>query len=79
MGLADFGWKGNYMLEVIVGLAIDGGMVVASAMGAAVPVEFRALKLDPAVSSAVLVTTLTDVLGLPMLLGLEALLVTRLG
>ena len=48
-------------------------------MGAAVPVVLRALKLDPAVGSAVLVTTLTDVLGFLMLLGLAALLVTRLG
>ena len=79
VGLAAFGWKGNYMLGVIVGLALAGNMIVAGAMGAAVPVVLRALKLDPAVGSAVLVTTLTDVLGFLMLLGLAALLVTRLG
>ncbi len=79
VGLAAFGWKGNYMLGVIVGLALAGNMVVAGAMGAAVPVVLRALKLDPAVGSAVLVTTLTDVLGFLMLLGLAALLLTRLG
>ena len=67
------------MLGVIVGVALAGNMVVAGAMGAAVPVVLRALRLDPAVGSAVLVTTLTDVLGFLMLLGLAALLLTRLG
>ena len=79
VGLAAFGWKGNYMLGVIVGLALAGNMVVAGTTGAAVPLVLRAIKLDPAVGSAVLVTTLTDVLGFLMLLGLAALLVTRLG
>ncbi len=79
VGLAAFGWKGSYMLGVIVGVALAGNMVVAGAMGAAVPVVLRALRLDPAVGSAVLVTTLTDVLGFLMLLGLAALLLTRLG
>ena len=32
VGLAAFGWKGSYMLGVIVGVALAGNMVVAGAM-----------------------------------------------
>ena len=79
VGLVALAWKGDFMLGVVVGLALAGNMVVAGVFGAAVSVVLRAVRLDPAVGSAVLVTTLTDVLVFLMLLGLAAFLVTRLG
>ncbi|MYC06580.1 MAG: hypothetical protein F4X57_05345 [Chloroflexi bacterium] len=45
-------------------------LVVAGINSVIVPLGFRALKIDPALSSAVAVTTLTDVLGFLVYLGL---------
>ncbi len=45
-------------------------LVVAGISGVIVPLGLRAMKIDPALSSAVAVTTLTDVLGFLVYLGL---------
>ena len=47
-------------------------MLVAGLAGAGVPLLLRQLRMDPAVSSAVFVTTFTDVLGFLLFLGLAA-------
>ena len=55
-----------------------GNMLFAGLTGTGVPLVLRALKLEPAVSSAVFITTFTDVMGLLLFLGLATLLVGRL-
>jgi magnesium transporter len=51
-------------------------MVIAALAGAGVPLLLRRIKIDPAVSSAVFVTTFTDVLGFLLFLGLAAWLIS---
>ena len=65
-------WKGNAVLGLILGGAMLGNMLVAGLAGAGVPLLLRHLRLDPAVSSAVFVTTFTDVIGFLLFLGLAA-------
>ncbi len=72
IGLIGYVWKGNIMLGLILGLAMLGNMVVAGLTGAGIPLLLRRLGLDPAVSSAVFVTTVTDILGFLLFLGLAA-------
>jgi magnesium transporter len=78
VGIVAFAWKGSPMLGTVLGLAMLGNMVVAAAAGAGVPLLLRRLKLDPAVSSAVFVTTFTDVMGFLFFLGLATLALTFL-
>ena len=68
-------WKGNPTLGLVLGIAMVGNMVVAGLTGAGVPLMLRKLRMDPAVSSAVFVTTVTDVLGFLLFLGLASALV----
>ena len=75
VGAAAYLWKGNLMLGVILGLAMMGNMLIAGLTGAGVPLLLRRLGLDPAVSSAVFITTVTDVLGLLLFLGLATILI----
>ena len=70
VGVVAFIWKGSEFLAVVVGVAMLANLVVAGISGVVVPLGFRALKIDPALSSAVAVTTLTDVLGFLVYLGL---------
>ena len=68
-------WKGNAILGLVLALAMMGNMVVASIAGAGVPLLLRRLRMDPAVSAAVFVTTFTDVIGFALFLGLAAVFI----
>jgi len=75
VGLVAFAWKGNATLGLVLGVAMWANMLVAGLAGAGVPLLLRRLHMDPAVSSAVFVTTFTDVIGFVLFLGLAAALV----
>ena len=70
VGLIAFIWKGSEYLALVVGIAMAANLVVAGISGVVVPLGFKALRIDPALSSAVAVTTLTDVFGFLVYLGL---------
>ena len=63
-------WKQNLGLGLVLGISMLGNMVIAGCVGAAVPLFLRRAGLDPAVASAVVVTTLTDVFGFLLFLGI---------
>ena len=48
-------------------------MALATLAGAGIPLALRALRLDPAQSSSIVLTTVTDVVGFGAFLGLAAL------
>ena len=75
VGLVAYGWKGNPALGLVLGVAMLGNMLVAGLAGAGVPLLLRRLRMDPAVSSAVFVTTFTDVIGFLLFLGMAAALI----
>ena len=75
VGLVAYGWKGNPALGLVLGAAMLGNMLVAGLAGAGVPLLLRRLGMDPAVSSAVFVTTFTDVIGFLLFLGMAAALI----
>ncbi len=72
VGIIAYAWKGNGVLGFVVGIAMLGNMLVAGLAGAGVPLLLRRFRMDPAVSSAVFVTTFTDVIGFLLFLGLAA-------
>ena len=67
-------WFSSPMLGVVIALAMIINLVVAGACGAGIPVLLQRLGADPAVASAVVLTTVTDVIGFFAFLGLAALL-----
>ena len=60
-------WKQNVGLGLVLGISMLGSMVIAVTVGAAVPLFLRHIGVDPAVASAVVVTTFTDVFGIATL------------
>ena len=78
IGVVAFLWKGNGMLGVVVGTAVGANMVIAGMVGAATPLVLRALRMDPALGAAVVVTTVADVVGFLIFLGIAASLVSSL-
>jgi magnesium transporter len=64
---------GNPLLGSVMGAAMVINNLAAGLGGIFVPVTLERLRIDPAVSSAVFVTTITDVTGFFSFLGLAAL------
>jgi len=71
-------WKGTPMLGVVAGLATFLNMIGAGIAGALVPMLMQVLRIDPALGSPILVTTITDTCGYFIYLGLATLVLTRL-
>jgi magnesium transporter len=71
--LLALGWIGDFDLAVVFGAGIILTIIVASLVGVAVPLVLDRLGLDPAVASSVFVTTIADVFGFFVFLGLAAL------
>jgi magnesium transporter len=67
-------WQGNAWLGLVVGFALSVNTLVAVSIGGTVPVVLKALKVDPAVASGPILTTVTDMCGFFLLLGTASLL-----
>jgi magnesium transporter len=73
VGVIGWFWKGSIVLGVVVGVAMLLNMVAAALSGVLVPYTLKALRIDPALASSIMVTTVTDVAGFFFFLGLAAL------
>ncbi len=62
-------WYGNGMLGVVIGMAMIVNLLVAGLSGAAIPLIMKSLGYDPAQSSSIVLTTITDVVGFLAFLG----------
>jgi magnesium transporter len=60
-------------LCLVIDLALLVNMVVAGLSGAVIPIILRALKRDPAQSSSIFLTTVTDVVGFACFLGFASI------
>ena len=65
-----WGVFGNPYLGAILALAMVINLLVAAVAATLIPFGLRALKIDPALASAVFITTMTDVFGFFAILGL---------
>lgn len=74
IGLITFVWFANPMLSITISIAILGNILVASLSGVWVPWILNKLNIDPALSGAVILTTVTDIFGFIAFLGCGTLL-----
>lgn len=70
MGAIAWYWKGNAMLGAVVGMALFANMSVAAINGVLVPTTLKRLRVDPALASSIFVTTINDMVGFGVFLGL---------
>ncbi len=66
-------WFGNYLLAGIIAFAIVLNMLVAALSGITIPVLLNKAGVDPALAGSVILTTVTDVVGFFVFLGLAAM------
>ena len=67
-------WFGQTDIALIIAIAMCANIVVAAISGTLVPLALIKLGSDPAIASSVFITTITDVVGFMVFLGLAALL-----
>ncbi|RAI40594.1 magnesium transporter [Rhodoplanes roseus] len=72
-GVAAAAWFRTADLGIVIGLAMVCNLVAAALGGILVPLAVDRFRLDPAVSSGVFVTTITDVVGFFSFLGIASL------
>lgn len=63
----------NPMLGVVIGMALIINLINAGLFGAGIPIVLNKLGADPAVASAVFLTTMTDIVGFFAFLGLATI------
>ena len=65
-------WFNDLILSVIISVSMVLTMIVAGLFGILIPVTLKRFNIDPAISSSVFVTTITDVIGFVSFLGVGA-------
>lgn len=70
-------WKGSPILGLVVGTATFLNLIAAGFAGVFVPMGLSVIKLDPALASPVLVSTLTDTLGYLIYLSIATVLLLQ--
>lgn len=67
-------WAGEPMLGLVVATALVGAHIVAAIAGSAIPLLMKHWGKDPAATSTIFISTVTDVTGLFFLLGLATVI-----
>ncbi|MEZ4483246.1 MAG: magnesium transporter [Syntrophotaleaceae bacterium] len=78
LGVAAWLWKGNAFLGLVVGGALALNTLVAVSFGGLIPLALKRLKLDPALVSSPLLTTVTDMCGFFFVLSFASIMLERL-
>jgi magnesium transporter len=66
-------WSGSVGLAGVIGVSMILSMVIAGIFGAAIPLALNAIGQDPAQSSSIVLTTVTDIAGFFSFLGIATL------
>ncbi|MNC88155.1 Magnesium transporter MgtE [compost metagenome] len=67
-------WSGSAGLCLVIGVSMVTSMIIAGLSGAVIPMVLTAAGQDPAQSSSIFLTTVTDVVGFMSFLGIATLL-----
>ena len=65
-------WFGDPALAMVIAVAMVGNLFMAGLAGALIPLALDRLNIDPANASAVVLTTITDIVGFFAFLGLAS-------
>jgi len=71
-------WSKSLGLAIVIGVAMVISMMAAGLAGAIIPLVLTALKKDPAQSSSIFLTTVTDIVGFLSFLGLATIMASFL-
>jgi magnesium transporter len=73
LGTAAFIWKGNICLSLVVAAALAANTLLSVLLGGLVPLFLKRMKVDPALASGPILTTVTDMCGFFLILSLAGM------
>lgn len=78
-GIIVYFWASSMGIAIVIGISMVLSMIIAGFAGAVIPIALKAVGQDPATSSSIILTTVTDICGFLSFLGLATLLSSALG
>jgi magnesium transporter len=78
LGMVAFLWKGNLYLGLVVASALALNTVLSVLIGGSVPLALRRMRIDPALASGPILTTVTDMCGFFFVLSFASAVLERL-
>jgi len=78
-GIIVYFWASSLGIAIVIGISMIISMIIAGFAGAVIPMALNAIGQDPATSSSIILTTVTDICGFLSFLGLATALSTVLG
>jgi len=69
-------WKQDLMLGGVIAFAMLMNMTAAGFAGVAIPLFLKRINIDPALAGGVIITTITDVVGIFAFLGTATIMLT---
>ena len=74
IGLLSSYWFSDDLLGLVIAMAMILNLIIAGFAGILIPITLNKFKIDPALASGVILTTITDVFGFLSFLGLASFL-----
>ena len=78
-GIIVYFWASSLGIAIVIGISMIISMIIAGFAGAVIPMMLKAIGQDPATSSSIVLTTVTDICGFLSFLGLATALSSALG
>ena len=78
-GVIVYFWASSLGIAIVIAISMILSMTIAGIAGAVIPVALKAIGQDPATSSSIILTTVTDICGFLSFLGLATALASVLG
>lgn len=77
IALIAIAWYGDTLLGAVMGAAILLNLLAGALAGALIPGILRKMSIDPAIAGGVVLTTVTDVIGIVAFIGLATFILTQ--
>lgn len=73
-----FVWRGDFILGLVVGVSLLITLIIGTLAGTVIPLILYRLKVDPAIASGPLITTLNDIFSLVIYFGIATMFLQQL-
>lgn len=73
-----FIWQKNLTLGLVVGTSLTATLIIGTLAGTIIPLILNKFKVDPAVASGPLITTINDILSLLIYFGIATMFISKL-
>lgn len=71
-------WQGSFTLGLVVGSSLIATLIIGTIAGTVIPLILNKFKVDPAIASGPLITTINDILSLLIYFGIATMFISKL-